>query len=158
MDDRQAALHTYLNDHDAGAEAALRLMQHLGEAHEGTSASTFLARLHDEVAQDRAVLQDIMRALGIEEQRTKRLVADLAEKLVRAQLTAHTKVEELGLLMGLETLTSGVSGKLALWQALDVVASSEPRLAEVDFADLRARARDQLDGLERERLVAAALI
>ena len=155
MGEPEDALSTYLNDHDAGAEAALGMIEHLRKEHDDTPVAAFLATLHDEVAADREVLGQVMDVLEVDRQRVKRVLANLAEKASRLQLNVHTSGEALSLLMGLDTLTSGVSGKLALWQALESLAAVEPRLEGFDFAELRGRAQTQLDGIARQRRAAA---
>ncbi len=145
------ALSAYLNDHDAGAEAALGMIDHLRQRSEGSAVAAFLAELREEVAADRAVLRRIMEVLGVEQQRAKQVLANLADKAGRIQLSLSAGGEAMSLLLGLDALTSGVSGKLALWQALESLAEIDPRLAGFDFADLSRRARAQLDGLEQQR-------
>ena len=49
----------------------------------------------------------------------------------------------------------GVTGKMALWRALQHVAGGDGRLAEFDFAALIERANRHQDGLEELRLRAA---
>jgi hypothetical protein len=55
----------YLNDHLAGATGGLELARRVARSHRGPGAGAAVQRLAAEVAQDRAVLEDIMDALGI---------------------------------------------------------------------------------------------
>jgi hypothetical protein len=58
----------------------------------------------------------------------------------------------------LETLALGILGKLALWQALEVVAAVDSRFSRVDFDDLVARAQVQYGRVEERRLEAARTV
>ena len=53
--------------------------------------------------------------------------------------------------MELEALTLGVTGKLAMWRALDQLEARTPELSKATLQQLIARAESQLDGLETER-------
>jgi hypothetical protein len=57
--------------------------------------------------------------------------------------------------MAVESLALGVWGKLSLWRALAQVGDQHPAIASVDLDELIARAQNQYDLLERERLAAA---
>jgi hypothetical protein len=57
--------------------------------------------------------------------------------------------------MAVESLALGVWGKLSLWKALAQVADQHPAIASVDLDELIARAQNQYELLERERLEAA---
>jgi hypothetical protein len=59
----------------------------------------------------------------------------------------------LGLLLALETLVIGITGKKLLWRAL--AAADLPQLQEFDFAKLTRRAEEQIDRVEAERIRAA---
>jgi hypothetical protein len=56
----------------------------------------------------------------------------------------------------LEALTLGVSGKLALWRALDQLEPVRPELSKTKLDDLIARAERQLESLEEHRRNAVA--
>lgn len=150
---------TYLNDHHAGAEAAIEMMDHLRDQHEGTPAAAFLGDLRLAVESDRLTLVDLMGQLDVPEQRTKQLLGAIGEKFSRIKLGVHASGEELSLLMGLDTLTSGVAGKRALWEALQALAATDARLADVNFDELLQRADTQMKGIaaQRRTIGAAAL-
>jgi hypothetical protein len=159
MPDPDAALADYLNDHHAGAQAALATMSHLRDQHEGTPAARFLGELQEAVERDRLILVDLMGQLGIDEQRSKALLGTVGEKLSRVKLSALATGEDLSLLMGLDTLTSGVAGKRALWEALAALQTRDPRLTGTDFVELQARADTQREGLaEHRRSIAASAL
>ena len=56
-------LATYLNDHLAGAVAALELLEHLGKAHADTPTGRFAAELRADIAADRKELEALMARL-----------------------------------------------------------------------------------------------
>jgi len=61
----------------------------------------------------------------------------------------------LSLLEEIETLSLGVEGKLALWQALRRTQAGDPRLGAIDLDALIDRAGSQRARLEQERMRAA---
>jgi hypothetical protein len=65
------------------------------------------------------------------------------------EYTPLTRVLEL------ESLAIGISGKKAMWRALEDVASEDRRLMHYDFLALVERADDQLARVEALRLDAA---
>ena len=78
----------------------------------------------------------------------------------KGQRTRTAILEEaarLATVDGLEGLSIGISGKLALWENLQAAADEEPRLRAFDFDELTGRARSQLERLHGERLAAARL-
>ncbi|HEX2017168.1 MAG TPA: hypothetical protein VGN69_10765, partial [Solirubrobacteraceae bacterium] len=81
-----------------------------------------------------------------------------AEKLGRLKLNGQlVGYSPLSRLVELDGLVVGVTGKLALWRALESVAKSDPRLEQADLARLIERAERQLARVEERRLAAAAL-
>ena len=76
--------------------------------------------------------------------------------MARLKLTGATSGDrELGTFLALETLSLGVEGKLALWQALAAIGEAEPGLEGMNLQDLIRRAEIQRVALERERLALA---
>jgi hypothetical protein len=136
------ALSTYLNDHLAGATAGVEL------------AGRIAPDLQSEIDADRDTLLDVMDRLGAGQDQLKAIVAWGAEhaRRVRPAWLLH---DGLGRLEELEMLTLGVTGKRAMWEALRHTLAEDPRLAGIDFDVLVARARSQLERLERRRLDAA---
>ncbi len=153
-----AALHIYLQDHLAGATFGLELIQRCQRNNEGSELAEPLARLIAEVAEDRRTLQEIMRDVGAEASRTKVAAGWALEKVRR--LKPNGKLFEytpLARLVELESLTIGISGKRAMWRALENIASQDQRLARHDFPALAERAEDQLARVEVLRLDAARI-
>ncbi len=158
MSDEQSKkdLESYLRDHYAGAVGALELLEHLTKAHADDSLGEFFRQLHGEIKADHEQLHNLMQALGFEESSLRDAGAWMAEKLSRAKigLTAGEGAR-LRLFQALETLLVGITGKRLLWQALMAVKDSSPILQRTDLARLEARAIEQAERVEMQRLSAA---
>ena len=147
----------YLNDHLAGSTAARELVRRSASSNRDSSYAPFLETLAQEIDEDRASLIEIMHALGVKVDHVKVLGGWTAEKLGRFKLNGSlVSYSPLSRLVELEVLTLGVHGKLALWRSLELLEPDEPRLADSNLAALIARAETQLQGLEEQRLAAAA--
>ena len=144
-------LATYLHDHLAASNFAIELLKHLHEQHAREPLGTFVAGLLKEVEQDRQSLQRIVEAVGSKESGVKEMSAWVGEKVSRFKLS-HSSSGDAGTFQALETMALGVLGKLALWQALAVVAPSDLRLSGTDFEALAARAQTQHAQVEEWRL------
>ena len=148
----------YLNDHLAGATAGAELARRAAAANRGTPFAAPLERLAEEIADDRAVLVDVMRRLEVARDPVKVLAGWAAEKAGRLKLNGRlTGYSPLSRVVELEGLALGVEGKRALWRALADVAAEDRRLAGIDLVALAARADGQRRRIERQRLRAAAL-
>jgi hypothetical protein len=152
-----ALLAIYLNDHLAGSTVGLELAQRAAANNRESTYSRFLEQLTGEIREDRETLLEIMRSLGVGTDRVKVSAAWTAEKLARLKLNGRLLgYSPLSRLVELEALSLGVSGKLALWRALEQLEPGRPELAKATLAELIVRAERQLDGLEEQRLRAAA--
>jgi hypothetical protein len=142
----------YLNDHLAGAVAAVQLARRAAGQNEGTEYGEALAGLAADIDQDRRTLQDLLKRLGIRGDPVKLLSSVVAERLGRFKLNGELlRYSPLSRLEEIEILMLGVEGKLALWRALRANLD-----VEVDFDDLIRRGAAQRRRLERLRLKAAA--
>ena len=153
---RHQDLEIYLQDHYAGAVSALELLEHLIKAHEDDSLGDFFYQLRAEIKDDHQQLQNVMETLGFEESSLRNTGAWLAEKFSRAKV-GFTAGEgaKLRLLQSLETLLLGITGKKLLWRALSATRDSSPILQRTDLARLEARAVEQAEKVEAQRLAAA---
>ena len=148
----------YLNDHLAGATAGLELARRAASSNEGSEYGRFLDELTAEIDEDREALFELMRSVDVGVDRIKVLGGWAAEKAGRLKLNGRLRgYSPLSRLLELEGLTLGVRGKLCLWRALIELQPAEPRLSATQLARLSERAEAQLDGLEAQRLQAAAL-
>ena len=156
MDSRLIGI--YLNDHLAGATGGLELARRAHGTNRGTEFEAPLARLLDEIAEDRAALVDVMVRLGVARDPVKVWAVWLAEKCGRLKLNGRIAgYSPLSRVVELEVLALGVEGKRGLWRALAAVAADDARLAGVDLAALGRRAERQRRLIERERLRAATV-
>jgi hypothetical protein len=148
----------YLNDHLAGSVVGTELVKRALRENRGSSFGEFLEWLLGQILEDRATLERLMAELGVSESRLKRALALALERVGRLKLNGQlTGYSPLSRLVELEGLVLGVTGKRALWIALQEIAGTEPRLREFDFDELRLRAEEQLAGLQRLRIEAARL-
>jgi hypothetical protein len=151
-----SALRIYLQDHLAGATFGLELIRRCARNNEGSELAEPLAKLTAEIAEDRRVLQAIMRDVGAEASRTKVAAGWTLEKVRRLKPNGRFfEYTPLARFLELESLAIGIAGKKAMWRALEDVTSHEQRLARHDFPALAERADDQLARVEGLRLDAA---
>jgi hypothetical protein len=144
-------LDSYLNDHLAGSVSALELIAHWVDAQKGKPLGTFFAETEREIKADQDKLRDVMRSLEIEESKVRQAGAWAAEKLGRARLIiAGEESGRLGLVLTLEGLIVGVTGKKLLWRGL--AAANLPQLNGYDFKELQRRAEQQMERIEAERM------
>ena len=146
-------LDSYLNDHLAGSVSALELIAHWVKAHKGEALGSFFVETETEIKADQDTLRDVMRTLGVEESKMRQAGAWAAEKIGRARLIiAGDEPGSLGLVLTLEGLIMGVSGKKLLWRTLATAKLS--RLNSYNFEQLQRRAEQQVERIEAERLSA----
>jgi hypothetical protein len=149
-------LATYLNDHLAGAVAAVELLGHLERAHAGTPIAPTLADLRAESEADRVTLESLMKRLHVTESRPRKATAWLAERLAWLKL----RLDDSGhgvfrLFESLEAVSLGIEGKLALWRTLATITPAMPDVSGLDYEILMLRATDQRERAETLRLGAA---
>ena len=146
-------LDSYLNDHLAGSVGALELIAHWAEIHKGEPLGRFFLEIEKEIKADQEMLRDVMRTLGVEESKVRKVAAWAAEKVGRARLVvAGDEPNGLGLVLTLEGLIMGVTGKKMLWRTL--AAAKLPELNSYDFEELQRRAEQQVEHIEAERVLA----
>jgi hypothetical protein len=132
----ESPLSIYLNDHLAGATAGVELARRVAPGD-----------LADEIDEDRRTLLDLMQRLSVGRDRARVALGWGAEKVLR--------LKPGGRFLDLETLSLGVEGKLALWEALQRAYGDDPRLRGIDLGALCTRARSQRRRIEEQRLDAA---
>jgi hypothetical protein len=144
-------LDSYLNDHLAGSVSALELLEHWVRVHDGEQLADFFRNITAEVRHDQEKLREVMHSLGIEESKLRRVGAWAAEKLGRARLIiAGEESGSVGLVLTLEGLIMGVTGKKLMWRA--VAAANLPQLNGYDFEQLERCAEQQIERIEAERM------
>jgi hypothetical protein len=148
-------LDSYLNDHLAGSISALELIAHGVKIHKGEPLGRFFLETEREIKADQDTLRDVMRTLGVEESKVRQAGAWAAEKVGRARLMiAGDEQGSLGLVLTLEGLIMGVTGKKLMWRAL--AAAKLPRLKSYNFEEPQRRAEQQIERLEAERIRAVS--
>ena len=141
----------YLNDHLAGATAGLELARRARKTHDGTELGTFLVELEQEIAEDRATLEQVMAERGIPRQRVKVGIGWLAERAGRAKLNGRwLSRSPLSDLVELEGLHVGITGKGDLWRSLQ--SAFGPKIGSIDLARLIERAERQTREVDARRL------
>jgi hypothetical protein len=144
-------LASYLNDHLAGSVGALELLEHLAKLHDGKPLGDLFMDIEAEIRADQEKLREVMRSLRIEESNIRKAGAWVAEKAGRARLMiAGDESGGLGLVLTLEGLIMGVTGKKLMWRAL--FAANLPQLNGYHFEDLQRRAQQQIERIEAERM------
>jgi hypothetical protein len=145
----------YLNDHLAGSTVGIELVRRACSQNQGTDYGRFLAELTKEIDEDRAAFIEIMDRLGIRRDPTKVAGGWVLEKMGRLKLNGQLRgYSPLSRLVELEGLALGVTGKLAGWKALRLLADGEPALDAAALEVLIERAERQQRGLEEHRLLA----
>lgn len=137
--------------------AAVQLARRAAGANRDSSYGEPLARLAEEIDDDRHALQDVLKRLGVRGDAVKLLTAVGAERLGRLKLNGELwHYSPLSRLEEIEILSLGVNGKLALWRSLRATLGDDARLRDVDFDRLVERATAQRRRVERLRERAAA--
>ena len=149
-------LKNYLNDHLAGSIGALELLDRLIDTYREKPLENFFKTLRDDIDHDQEQLKELMQKLGAEESAMRKAGAWLAEKLSRAKIELSEAAEgEMGLLLALEAMVLGITGKRSLWRALQSASRTVPQLARLDYAGLEKRAIEQCERVEAKRLETA---
>jgi hypothetical protein len=145
---------TYLEDHKAGADLAIDLLQAMEARHDDESLSQFAGSILVDVEEDEETLRTLTKTIGTGSNVLKEAAAWVSEKASRLKLGAGLS-GDFGTFEALEFLALGIQGKRSLWQALQVVAVSDDRLRNLDFKTLIARAETQYARVEERRLALA---
>jgi hypothetical protein len=146
----------YLNDHLGGSTAGIELVRRACTANQGSELGRFLAELTMQIESDRRTLQRIMDELGIRRDHAKVAGGWMLEKAGRLKLNGQLRgYSPLSRLVELEGLALGVTGKLAVWKALRLLADDEPALDGAELDRLVDSAEEQQRGLEEHRMAAA---
>lgn len=143
-------LAAYLHDHLAGSNFAIELLKNLEQRHAGDPLAAFAAAELPLLLEDRLIVQGIVDRIGAEAPTLKEAAAWVAEKASRFKLK-HPGSRAYGAFESLELLAIGVHGRVALWRALALMRGDE-RLGDHEFDALAARAQQQHDRVEQQRL------
>jgi hypothetical protein len=151
MNSPEARLAVYLNDHLAGAVAAVEILETLQECDE-VGLKGFVQELRLAIEADRDDLVRIMRAANVAPSSVRRLAGWLSEKAAELKVTLDDpgghglRIFEL-----LEVVALGIDGKRALWATLQTIAPAVPSVRDIDYLGLARRAEDQRRAIEERR-------
>ncbi|MEY2514238.1 MAG: hypothetical protein QOJ89_1596 [bacterium] len=149
-------LSTYLQDHRAGAAMGVNLSRRLADENVGTVYEDFLMLLARQIEEDVETLESIMELFEVDRSTIKETGAKIGEKLGRLKPNEHlTSYSPLSRVHELEMLSSGVKGKLALWDSLFEISDLDDRLDAQQLRALVERAENQLAGLREHHRMAA---
>ncbi len=144
---------TYLNDHLAGAVAAVRLLESLADVYEELRPR--LSALRADIEADRLDLQTLMARLDIGESQARKIGGWVGEQVTALKMRLDDSADgPLRLFESLEFLSLGIAGKRGLWEALKAAAEVSPQLRCADYNRLIQRAIDQRRRAEALRLEA----
>lgn len=156
--ERHKRLGIYLNDHLAGATGGVELARRVVQEHGGSEYGADLRNLATEISQDRQALLRLMTELDAPVRHYKVYGAWLGEKLARAKPNGRlVRRSGLTLLVELEAMRLGVTGKALLWRSLLTVAAEDPRLDSARLEELRQRAERQIETLDSLHTRVAAI-
>ncbi|MCT1434101.1 hypothetical protein [Dietzia maris] len=144
-------LHTYMQDHHAGAAAGIDLFRRVAEDHDDPETRKVVSRIGDETVDDLRSLEELMTLAGTSPSMLKDLPAKAAEKF--GQLKPNRRAAErspLSDLVELEALTLAVTGKTLGFKAL--LDIDDPRLPQPTLEKLVERAEQHGRELEKLRL------
>jgi hypothetical protein len=149
-------LTSYLNDHLAGSEAALELLEDLEKVRDGTPVARFAAELRADIVADRQQLEALMARQKVAVSRPRKAAAWLAGKMAELKMRVDDSAGgPLHLLEVFEALSIGIEGKRLLWRSMAAAAELAPDLGGLDYAGLEQRAEEQRRRVETVRLEAA---
>lgn len=152
---QERRLAIYLNDHLAGAAGGVELARRLRASNGGDAEmGPPLAEICAEIEADRETLARLMERLGIKRNPLKPLLAQAAERLGRLKPNGRLRgYSPLSRMLELEILSSGIGGKVQLWNALEERFGES--LEGFDFHALAERADRQGQRVEDLHLSAA---
>lgn len=149
-------LAVYLNDHLAGATAALQLLDHL-QKHADPALRQFTATLRQDIAEDRDELMRLLRSAGVAISSVRAGAGWIGGKAAELKLAFDDPTSgALWTFELLEVLAVGIEGKRALWTVLKSIADAVPALRVADYERLGGRADYQRRAVEARRLEWAA--
>lgn len=146
---RREALITYLREHLAGSDLAIRVVHRLNAAHHGAEDERLFQYLAREFEEDRSVVRAVLTQLGASARSIKRVAGVASGALL--SVTAGGDPGDLSLLRTLEALSIGVQGKRCMWRALQSLRAMPSSAPHMDFVELEAKAVRQWEAIEERR-------
>jgi len=142
----------YLQDHHAAGVAGARVARRVASSVPSDRPEADLSRVAEEIAEDLATLESIMRTLGMKPNGIKDAIARSGERLGRLKPNGRFRQRSpLSDVLELEMLLVGITGKQALW----VTLRNATTLPTEELDRLIKRAEDQKRSVESARKAAA---
>lgn len=152
-------LRIYLEDHIALMVGESELVARCLSSNKGTVLADFLNRLDSELVSQKSAANEILERLESKKAITgvmKQGAAWFAEKLGRFKLNdSFLTYSVLSRVIELETLAAAAHERVALWDNLEVVGTTDPQLENTTAAVFREQAQQHFDELNRNRRTAA---
>jgi hypothetical protein len=150
-------LATYLNDHLTGSIVALDIARRRASAQGDDESGAFLRTFVQEVERDQQTLRSLMETLGASARVSREILGTATSWLDSIRGTLNMPGAP-NLVRDIEVLILGVRGKELLWRALDRMEEGTGAMTtDTPLAELQARAREQIAGLEELHSRAAAM-
>ena len=154
---QERMLAIYLNDHLATATGGVELARRAAGAEKRSPLGPPLRALADGLAADRDALRSLMADLGVPEARYKVYAGWAAEKAGRLKLNGSwVSRSPLSPVVEVESLRLVVEHLADLWRTVHAQAVVDVRLDTARVEQLRNRAAEHLEVLQRLRAQAAA--
>lgn len=151
-------LRIYLQDHDALAVIADRLIRRSIASNEGTPLGDLLTRLRTRSQEDRRALHEVMDHLGVRPSRLKIAFGWAAERSGTLKLNGRVlRYSPLSRVFELEGLAALLSMRIRRWEALRTLVEKDLDLSGIDFEALIERTQEDLADLRAHHADAAAL-
>jgi hypothetical protein len=150
---RDRLLRIYVEDHVALSLGGLRLARRCSAENGEGELGRFLAKLVEELAEDRQTLLDLAALLELRPSVVKQ--AALAAGELAGRLKANGRLlgySDLSRLWELEALLAGSRSRYGMWRLLERVGRRDPRFAGLPLERLRDRAEGHVETLERFRM------
>lgn len=151
-------LRIYMNDQLALGYGWRELARRAQRNNEGTDLGRVLTGVANEIAEDVASFEAMIRRLGFPRSPVKPTLAIAAERTSRLKLNGRLRgYSPLSRFLELDVLLMGLEGKKLLWSTLRDFAGLARRLPDTDFEHLIRRAESQGAQVEPFRREAALL-
>jgi hypothetical protein len=147
--DTRQALATYLREHLAGADSAIRMVRGLRDAYRGSSQGALFGSLYEQFCDERSVVEGILAGLGYTSRSAKRLAGRVTGSALG--VVAGGAPGDLSLFRTLEALAVAVQGKRCLWRAAQTLVGLPHPAGRRSFVELEADAVRQWETIEQHR-------
>lgn len=157
MNDQRLGI--YLDDHLALMVGEIELTGRCRSNNKGSPLDEFLQKLESELTGQKSVVENLIQRIGGKatvQSQLKQGAAWFAEKLGRFKINdSLSGYSELSQLVELETLAAAAQERNAMWDNLDALAGSDPRLNDISFSSLLEQSQQHFGELNTRRRSAA---